>query len=372
MVKKTTKTTITLTTIRVPKLLREYVINIQKFDVFDTEIIVVGDVRTPEKENRKLIKEICDKGVTAEYLGISEQKEWLKEYPKLSKIIPFNSDNRRNIGYLIAAEKGADTIISIDDDNFVSEDNFVGIHNIVGKTLEIETVRITNGWFNPCSMLQVNPPITIYPRGFPFSKRWNDSYVFTKSKGKIVMNMGLWLEDPDVDAITNLALSVKVTGFTGKHIALDIGTFAPINTQNTCFHRDVLPCYYYIPMDTKIQGMKLDRYGDIWSGFFAKKVIDSMGDRVSVGRPLTHHRRNPHDLLEDLKNELWGIILTEHLVQELERIELNQRTYLDNYVELAEKLRNIQICNLKSANKYFQRVTESMQIWADTCEQILT
>jgi hypothetical protein len=369
------KYAIVLTTINVPELLHGYAANLNKFGhADDVEIIVVGDRKTPPKV-KDLALSIEKKGVKVDYLDVDAQSGWLKKFPELDKIIPYNSDNRRNVGYLVAVERGAEIVISIDDDNFVRDDvDFIKGHQIVGTTRKLKAARSSNGWFNICSMLQTDPKRGIYPRGFPYSKRWKDSGEFFPSSGRVVMNAGLWLKDPDVDAVTRLNEPVAVVSAKNEIIMLDKGTFSPINTQNTSFHRDVLPCYYYITMNVTIRGLKLDRYGDIWSGFFAKKVIDQMDDRVTVGGPVVDHIRNTHNLFRDLQNELWGMILTDSIAPVLESISLTEKNYSAAYLEFASKLDDA----VRSSNsfreeekKYISDVVSAMRAWIKVCKEIM-
>lgn len=367
------KEAIVLTTINVPNLLEGYARNLIKFEQLDTGFIVVGDRRTPNKECNKIVNHLKDEGFEAHYFDIDSQERWLEGFPKLAKIIPYNSDNRRNIGFLIAAQYGAQTIISIDDDNHVTDDNFYGYHSIVGTIQSGKTVHSLNGWFNPCLLLRFSDERMIYPRGFPFSKRWNDNVKFVTDSGRVMLNLGLWTGEPDADAVTHLNGPITSLGLNSNfdQIILAPGVFSPINTQNTAFHRSILPCYYYVLMGLKVEGLILDRYGDIWSGYFAKKVMDKVGDRVSIGRPLTDHGRNLHNLFNDLKAELLGMILTEKIVEFLETCDLDNKTYKDAYLELAEKLSTAPIDNRPVIKRYMKRITNAMRIWVESCDKVL-
>jgi hypothetical protein len=364
------KGAIVLTTINEPRLLQDYADNLERYDHHDTGFIIVGDLKTPNKECEKLADKINRKGFETCFMNVIQQKKWLANFRKLEQVIPYNSDNRRNIGYLLAIEKGAEIVISIDDDNYPTNEDFYETHAKVGTTARLKTVSSVNNWFNPCTMLETSHGHTIYPRGFPYSRRWKDKATSNHSSGRIVLNMGLWLGVPDADAATHLIEPVTIKGIKSEQVMLAPGTFCPINTQNTAFHKDVLPCYYYVLMGAQIEGLKLDRYGDIWSGYFAKKIIDKVDDRVSIGRPLTDHRRNIHDLFKDLKAELYGMIMTERLIEFLEPLDLSARTYSDAYLELAERLSKANLGNEKGINKYIAKLTKAMKIWVETCERI--
>lgn len=367
------KTVIVMTTIHIPHLLEEYANNFRKYGHKNVEFIIVGDLKTPAGVE-KVIKGIKQTGFEAEYLDITKQRRWMQQFPVLEQMIPYNSDNRRNIGYLIAVERGAKIIISIDDDNYVKEEDYLVRHQIVGTNQTLQTAESSNHWFNICSMLETEPKRTIYPRGFPYSKRWKDDARFTTSMGRVVINAGLWLSDPDVNAITNLDEPIKIIAMNSEQVMLAPGTFTPINTQNTAFHRDILPCFYYIVMEKQINGYFLNRYGDIWLGFFARKVIDQVGDKVAFGCPLVEHRRNTHDLFKDLQEELLGMILTDKIVPIIESLRLTKKTYSGAYVELAEGLEAAVRSSDEYSNEvkaYFSQIAGNMKTWVDICTRVI-
>jgi hypothetical protein len=364
------KSYIVLTTINEPLSLLEYADNLTRYNHQNTGIIIIGDLKTPNKECKKLAHKMNRKGFEASFMDVIQQKKWLANFRNLEQVIPYNSDNRRNIGYLLAIEEGAEIVISIDDDNYPTNEDFYGAHAKVGTRATLKTVSSMNGWFNPCTMLETSHGHTIYPRGFPYSRRRVDQVTSNNSSGRVVINMGLWLGTPDADAATHLIEPVTIKRLKSEQVMLAPGTFCPINTQNTAFHKDILPCYYYVLMGAQIEGLKLDRYGDIWSGYFAKKVIDQVGDRVSVGKPLTDHRRNIHDIFKDLRAELYGMIMTERLIEFLEPLNLTAKNYSDAYLELAEHLSKANLGNEKGINTYIAKLTKAMKIWIETCERI--
>lgn len=365
---------IAFTTINMPFLLDDYVKNLKKFG-YENEVgfIITGDLKTPP-EVKDYAQKISKQGVECLYFSVEDQKKWLQPYHKLADIVPYNSGNRRNIGYLMALQRGAEMIIDIDDDNFIGEEDFIGPHKIVGQVQEFPAISSSTGWYNICSMMDTEPPHIIYPRGYPYSKRWIDEVITTKKcRGRIVMNAGLWLVDPDVDAVTRLNQDVKTTSLKNPRIFLSADTWSPINTQNTAFHRDTIPCFYFVIMGESIKGLNIDRYGDIWAGYFARKVIDRMGDYVSYGLPLTIHKRNKHNILKDLQHEFWGMLYTESLVEIVNEISLTKRDYSSLYVELADAIERI----VTQSNKYdsdmvnyFKKITRNMRIWVDACNQV--
>jgi hypothetical protein len=147
---------------------------------------------------------------------------------------------------------------------------------------------------------------------------------------------------------------------------LDKNTMTTICSQNTSFHKSVLPCYYYVR-----EGNGVRRLDDIWQGFFAKKCIDAMNENVTVGKPLTYHERHIHNLLNDLMGETVGIIMNERLIEFLDKTELSSKTYSDNYLELASCLEKALLGSNRYELKYWLDTARRMRVWVDVCEAII-
>ena len=362
-----------ITTIFHPKILESLSANLERYSrIKDVEVIIIGDLKS-HSETEAYTTRYAKNGFRFEYWNVPSQKQWLKRFPDLDAIIPYNTDNRRNIGYLIAYERGRECIIALDDDNYPTEEDFFGQHGIVGKIATLPTISSNSGWYNVCDMLELEGDHRVYPRGYPYAKRWvkDEKSTITDAIGRVVVNAGLWLDDPDIDAVTRLNRPIKATGLRRyDHLVLDPSTNCPFNTQNTAFHRDILPSYYYVVMGENLGGLKIDRYGDIWSSYLSRKVIDRMDDRVAFGKPLTIHRRHEHDLLKDLGQEYWGMVLTNRLIELLSNITLTKRTYSECYIELSEKL-DMAIVDQSDVQdevkRYFSKICANMRIWVDVC-----
>ena len=189
------------------------------------------------------------------------------------------------------------------------------------------------------------------------------------------MNVGLWLDDPDVDAITRNFAPFRVTGWSSRDCCMAPGTWMPINTQNTALLGELIPAYYYVLMNEPIEGLRIDRYGDILSGLFCKKVCDHLGYAVRVGGPICDHRRTPHNLLKDLHHELAGIALLEDLTAWLEDVRLAGSTASEAYLHLADAL-DAALPTFhgylwgESARAFFRKVTGAMRVWIETTRTI--
>ncbi len=367
---------IVITTINVPEVLESIATNLEQFGRKDTvEAIIIGDKKTPV-EAGAYVQDWRDKGFNFEYWDLQQQADWLKPFPELAEIIPFNSDNRRNIGYLAAYQRKRPFIISMDDDNYpLPGVDFIAGFKDVGRTAEWDAVQTTTGWYNNCEPLETNLGVEFYPRGFPYEYRFpTENKINTvKRQARLAVQGGLWKGDPDIDAVTRITFPIEVLNERVDNVVLDTTTSCPFNTQNTTLMRDVIPAYYFIVMQQEINGRKIDRYGDIWSGYFAKKAIDIVGDVIGFGEPLAYQKRNAHDLFKDLSQELPGMVLTEKLAKIFNRITGQADDYFTATEIFADGLlREVETSGLfdEEEIEYFRKIYRNIQIWLDTCKEL--
>ena len=364
-----------ITTINVPTLLEEYVDNFEKYGhLKHTSAIVIGDKKTPHDECKKLCGKLRDRGFRAQYVDLPEQEKYLDRFPKFKPLVPYNSDNRRNIGYLMAAEQGADILVAVDDDNFVMSEDWYAGHAHLGKVGTYKTVTTTTGWYNPCDLMNLEPNLRVYARGYPYNKRWvPHEEKYTQTQGRVVLNGGLWLREPDVDSLTRLSVPSQGKSMKEPRIMLAPGVMAPINTQNTAFHRDTVPAFYFVPVGDPVSGLPVERYGDIWAGYFVKKAIDHLGDRITYGAPACDHRRNVHRLLHDLELELWSVQFSDQLAEHVLSTPMKSSNYCDAYLELADHLERAEWKHKRVAGEakaFFDRMARAMRVWVDVCRKI--
>jgi len=310
---------VVFTTINHPYVLHSLCENISNFGHLDrTKVWVVGDRKTPTSCG-ELAAAITRKGLETVYLDIEQQDEWGKRCPEFYERIPYDNETRRNVGYLCALEDNCEILISIDDDNFPTGDDFIGCHARTGETWQGSVLREASGFHNICEYLEFVPPRHIFPRGFPFRLRGtrNHSQELTcESHVQVGVAIGLWLSDPDIDATAWLNGKVVGTAYKGKPVQLlDQKTWTPINTQNTSVIRELIPAFLCIPMGWAVPGGRIQRYGDIWGGYFLQALMERTEYHVGFGHPVVEHRRNAHDYIDDLRFEYWGMILTDWLVE---------------------------------------------------------
>ncbi|MBD0741150.1 hypothetical protein [Streptomyces sp. CBMA152] len=302
-------------------------------------LVVIPDRKTP-----KSFYEACDKararGATVVSPDIEEQDRLLAKLG-VPELIPYDSDNRRNIGYLLSYANGSALAVSMDDDNLPIDRPFLDEHRIVLQgPVRHPVVSAADGWFNACDLLTVDP-CRVFPRGFPYGPRESATEVTTTEEvADVRVNAGLWLDDPDVDAVTRLAVRPRVTAYNGKPAVLAKNTWCPVNSQNTAVHHDALPAYYFLRMGQPIGGAAVERFGDIFSGYFVAACAKHLGHSVRFGGPLVNHERNEHDLLNDLTIELPAIRFMDELLEWLRVFPLQGSDYREAYESLSHGLQD--------------------------------
>lgn len=340
------KVSIVVTTIFEPKWLKGYLNNIEKYGRKNNATIhIICDKKTPQSVF-DAASEAVSSGFNIDCPSLEEQESWLSSIGADPNFIPWNTDNRRNIGFLRALQQGCELLISIDDDNYCLDDvDFIGCHSVVGSTAQDCSEKSTTGgrWFNACAQMTHQSTVEIYPRGFLYAARQNPELKaeiceIANDSRKVAVNAGLWTDDPDVDAISRLALRPEVSAVSNHEVVMADNTWCPINTQNTALSRDAIPAYYYIRMGFPLKGLSIDRFGDIMSGFFLLKCVYHMGEAARFGDPIARHLRSPHNLLKDLYHELAGITLLEDLIPWLIELELTGSTYEETYLSLANAI----------------------------------
>jgi hypothetical protein len=356
------KTCIVTTTINIPVLLTEYAKNAHHYGHKDVEFVTIGD-RKSAPGTAEFCKSI-EQYYPSIYLDVPAQQRYLDRFPELWDHLQFDSIQRRNIGILLAYENGADTIITIDDDNFVMNQDFVGLHGLVGQAPELPGYGSTSGWFNVCSVLDVDQSVQFYHRGYPQKHRWTEASQFiavSKSKRTVAVNAGLWLDNPDIDALTRMERQPVVRGFkqpwTGN-FSLSPGTWCPFNSQNTALMRDAIPAYFLSPYN--------GRYDDIWASYIVTRIAEHLNHAIAFGEPLVRQERNPHNLWRDLDAERNGMVMTDDLCDALRDISLAGASYYDCFAELADELRTAWKEDSKwtqSQKDWRARLLEGMEIW---------
>jgi Reversibly glycosylated polypeptide len=366
-----------LTTIHSADVLTSYYENSARYGHLDQiEAIVIADRKTPGAVS-SACEQINGRGLRTRFWSVDAQDAYLRSLGVPTGFIPYDSDNRRNIGYLLALYDHKDFLISIDDDNFCSPDwDVFAEHAVVcGDPLEVETIHSSTRWINICDMLQIEPAVRVYPRGFPY--RWRhkaEQLQSANQRGRVAINAGLWLSEPDLDGITWLATPVRAPLLKTPSLVLGGDTWSPINSQNTALCREAIPAYYFLKMGYQVGGLAIDRYGDIFSGYFALACARHLGHLVRFGTPAAIHRRNSHQYLKDATSELACIWMLEDLLEWLVDAKLEGSSYLDAYRSLSYLIEDAVegfrgFIWTDSTRGYIHQMGYHMRLWAKYCDR---
>ncbi len=380
------KACLVLTTIFDPLVLGAYRRNFERFGHLDqVEVIVIPDRKTPAAAFERC-REASQRGLRTECPTLEEQERFLSRLGVDPNFLLYNSDHRRNVGYLMALGRDCNFVISLDDDNYAldspsPEDDVFTEHAIVAApAAEHEVIESDGGYFNICDLIEFEQGKTgVFPRGFPFSARHRASQVTrTKLTAEIPVNAGLWVLDPDVDALTWLVSDPHGKAYRGKPEILGTRTWSPVNTQNTALRREALAAYYFVRMGHPIGGQSIDRYGDIFSGYFLQACAKSLGGLVRFGTPVAEHRRNAHNYLRDATMEWGAILVLEEMLPWLTEVKLSGNSWIETYRslsdgldELAEKFTLFKPSMTEDARGFLRQTAADMRIWRRACERLI-
>jgi hypothetical protein len=349
--------TLVTTTIAVPRLLEDYARDALEHGRRIEQFLVAGDRKSPPETRDFCASLESGTGIPCRFLGVEEQERLLERWPELARYLPWNSIQRRNVALLAAWEGDADVVVTIDDDNLLARPDYFGSHAHLGRELEVETVSSRTGWWNVCELLEEERGLPLFHRGFPLSQRRRAGPAGrSTARVRPVVNGGLWLGDPDVDALTRLDLEPAVAREreTGP-IALAPGTWSPFGSQNTALLREVLPAYFLLPY--------VGRYDDVWAGYVVRRLADELGDVVTYGAPYVRHERNEHDAWRDLDDERFGITHTDVFLDALGACAISADDYASAYAEVAEQLPG-ELARAGGRAAEFDRVCEGLRLWA--------
>ncbi|HYL85236.1 MAG TPA: hypothetical protein VE263_13450 [Candidatus Angelobacter sp.] len=358
------KTAIVTTTINIPEFLEAYCRDSAEFGRKDLVFVVVADRKTPPEAQEYCKRLEKTHGFPVEYFDLDRQQAYLRNFPELDEYLPYNSVQRRNIGMVYAYEIDCATIITVDDDNYLIAPNLLEAHLRVGREATLKSYSSETGWLNPCQFLTVTPPFLTYHRGFPLSQRHVDSPLSEKpSTGRVVVNVGMWLGDPDVDAWIRMSVPLIATRWIPtESFALAPGTWAPFNSQQTAVARELVPAYFLNP--------NAGRYDDIWASYILHRIANQLGHLVTYGAPVVDHKqkRSLASLWRDLDDERMGTLLTDKFVAILRDTRLQSSTYQACYAEIAESLSGSLSKHPLSEPQqaYLQEYVRGMRMWQKT------
>lgn len=262
----------------------------------DWNIILVGDKKShPISNTDRLI-----------FLSVEEQK---RLGYRINKYLPYHHYVRKNIGYIYALHHKATRIYDTDDDNIPYK--YWSFDSMCAQEIETITGSKYHNIYRDYSADKV------WPRGFPLEEIIKDNK--NSNYQTTIQNIGVWQGladlDPDVDAIHRLVFNAEVVFSKRPPIALASGVYCPFNSQNTMWHKEMIP-YAYLPATVTF------RFTDILRGYIAQRCLWEHGKVLGFCNATVYQERNKHNLLSDFQSEIPCYLRIHELVNLLDDLQL--------------------------------------------------
>ena len=257
---------------------------------------VIGDVKSPADFDLP----------GCEFYSIDRQRQLVFKTAALS---PVKHYARKNIGYLLAMQAGASTLLETDDDNMPGPDFYVPLPLQQTLPLLAET-----GWIN---IYRYYSDLLIWPRGLPLDEVQRPLPTLPAAQTTFCpIQQGLADDNPDVDAVYRLLLPLEITFKTGLRLALGRNAWCPFNSQNTVFHQPAFPLLY-LPAYCSF------RMTDIWRSFVAQRIAWENGWSILFREATVKQFRNDHSLMKDFEDEIPGYLHNNTIKQQLAGLTLH-------------------------------------------------
>ena len=317
----------------------------------DIPFFVIGDEDAPDHEIRQLLRSASP----AEYFSADDQRKLGYESAKL---MSWRHPGRRSIGFLEAARAGADIIVSTDDDNLALDDSyFKEFGRLVGSSFSGLEASSPDGWVDAGWFLQPS----VHHRGFPH-QLWHPftpPTIGSVTGVRIGVAAGLWLGDPDIDAvtrITNRPTCMTTSPAVDAGFVVSPSCYSPFNSQNTAFARELLPLMLMLT--------PYGRFDDIWCSYLAERIMRHHEWAVYYGKPYVWQQRSGREqrLMRDLSAEIEGMEATLRFTRTLDEMELCGESIVDDARQVFGRL----------ADTEFSRISELGLAWIRDAERVLS
>lgn len=286
--------------------------------------------------------------------------------------IPRRNGACRSLGFYLAWKTGGENeiVIALDDDCQIERNDFA---HQVEKVLSTCNRVVASGSGRHWNIFDIFADVDttqVFPRGFPYSQRigYQPWVLDRMEESKSVFNLGLWRGAFDINAIDKFHLSQTVfpdVSLKSDSVLLDNSTLISVCAGSMQFYSSLVPAVYQWPMNIPImQDWVLDRYGDIWSGFVLKILMDIRGDKMSVGGPLVHHSREAPYLNNVAAEHLGHLVNDEFLdfVQECGS-RVKSSNYLDMMKQMHEELHRSSEKTSPVLRSFFSKLLPALGAW---------
>lgn len=295
---------------------------VEKLNPLGSPLVVIGDAKGPPDYDLP--------GV--DFYSLERQRQL--PY-RLAKLLPVHHYARKNLGYLVAIQRGAAYLYETDDDNMPQENwrhpDFAGEYSTTPENL---------GFLNVYRLFTDQP---LWPRGFPLNRITGEETLLREQElRQQESNVGIWQGladgDPDVDAIYRLTNNTPCIFQRRDPVVFARGTLCPFNSQNTLFRREVFPLLY-LPVHVTF------RFTDILRGLVAQPILWAAGYQLGFFEATVYQDRNQHDYMKDFASEIPCYLYAEKVVDIVTGCVTSRYTMEDNLFNAYESLHRHQIVN---------------------------
>ena len=284
-------------------------------------------------------------GVSGAVFDASARERWFEErgLSEYAHLVPEASHAQTSFGLLyLWADEAFEYGVFIDDDTRPHPDeDFFGTHlSNLSYEGRLTAVESDERWVN----VLYRSDDDLYPRGYPYSATDEEVRVGSEYVEGVVASQGLWTNVPDLDAVRILAdgdlrgqaRTRTAPGDFGEDFVAAPGNYLTVCSMNLAFRREVVPAFYQFPMDDN--RWDVGRFDDIWSGVCLKRACDVLGRQVYNGAPLCEHNKAPRSTFDDLRNEVAGLELNEHLWEVVDGVGEGADSYAGVFRAVADEL----------------------------------
>lgn len=291
-------------------------------------------------------------------------------------LIPRKTDTCRSFGFYMAWKQGYRYVVTLDDD-CLTHPGFLQRHAVLGQKTQTKSVSSVP-WYNTLDnlVLETNGEANReanhrwYARGFPYRYRIDPPQepTFGTAAGRVVCNMGMWLKVPDINGLDKLDHEIPDgVAMHERQLAVASGTNFSLCIMNVGILAEAVPAFYQLPMNIEICNARLDRFGDIWSGYILKKLADVRGDLVTIGEPLVTHTKAGNTNRET-RVEHFGHLLENYFYRFVDEAaaKVTPADYAPMYAQFAEHFAaTAGNDNLPPGyHEFFERMSDRMIRWA--------
>lgn len=292
----------------------------------------------------------------------------------LEAAIPRRNGASRDLGFLLAWRESDDDeiVVSLDDDCRVEDPSFaVQVQDVFDNGVD-RVVRGDGDFFNVLDLYTDLDGTTVFPRGFPYSKRgdYRPWRIEQRPSERVVFNLGLWSGILDVNAIDKLRLptwEVDEASLRAPNAVIPPGVLACLCSMNMHFRRSVIPAIYQFPMHVEvIPNWVIDRYGDIWGGFVLQTLAARRHDLISVGMPAIRHCKQG-DFQRNMWQEHAGHLVNDEFISVIRAAgeKIHPSGYLEMVRQLSELIAEETDRRSPILRAYFCHLTVALSAWVE-------